>query len=134
VVDLRIQCIVIDSHDCERLATFWSRALGWRITHRSEGEWAIEPPEGDPDVDVAPDILFVKVPDEKVTKNRVHLDLRPVDQRAEVDRSVALGATHVDIGQGDDVSCRSRRSRGERVLCPRPHGDLNHSPTADLAR
>jgi glyoxalase superfamily protein len=104
VVDLRIQCIVIDSHDCERLATFWSRALGWRITHRSEGEWAIGPPEGDPGVDVAPDILFVKVPDEKVTKNRVHLDLRPVDQRAAVDRSVALGATHVDIGQGDDVS------------------------------
>jgi len=134
VVDLRIQCIVIDSHDCERLATFWSRALGWRITHRSEGEWAIGPPEGDPGVDVAPDILFVKVPDEKVTKNRVHLDLRPVDQRAEVDRSVALGATHVDIGQGDDVSCRSQRSRGERVLCPRPHGHLNHSPTADLAR
>jgi len=134
VVDLRIQCIVIDSHDCERLATFWSRALGWRITHRSEGEWAIEPPEGDPGVDVAPDILFVKVPDEKVTKNRVHLDLRPVDQRAEVDRSVALGATHVDIGQGDDVSCRSQRSRGERVLCPRPHGHLNHSPTADLVR
>ena len=134
MVDLRIQCIVIDSHDCERLATFWSRALGWRITHRSEGEWAIGPPEGDPGVDVAPDILFVKVPDEKVTKNRVHLDLRPVDQRAEVDRSVALGATHVDIGQGDDVSCRSQRSRGERVLCPRPHGHLNHSPTADLAR
>ena len=61
-------------------------------------------PDGDPGVDVAPDILFVKVPDEKVTKNRVHLDLRPVDQRAEVDRLVALGARHVDIGQGDDVS------------------------------
>lgn len=104
MVDLRIQCIVIDSHDCERLATFWSHALGWRITHRGEGGWAIEPPEGDPGVDVAPDILFVKVPDEKVTKNRVHLDLRPVDQRAEVDRLVALGARHVDIGQGDDVN------------------------------
>jgi hypothetical protein len=103
-VDLRIQCVVIDSHDCERLATFWSEALGWRITYRSDGEWAIEPPEGDPAVDVAPDILFVKVPDEKITKNRLHLDLRPVDQGAEVERLLGLGARNVDIGQGDDVS------------------------------
>ena len=103
-MDIRIQCIVFDSHDCERLATFWSAALGWRITYRSDGEWAIEPPEGDPAVDVAPDILFVKVPDEKTTKNRLHLDLRPSDQAAEVDRLLALGARRADIGQGEDVS------------------------------
>jgi hypothetical protein len=103
-VDIRIQCIVIDSHDCERLATFWSEALGWRITHRTDDEWAIEPPEGDPAVDVAPDILFVKVPDEKIVKNRVHLDLRPADQTAQVDRLIGLGAHRADIGQGEDVS------------------------------
>jgi hypothetical protein len=103
-VDLRIQCIVIDSRDCERLATFWSNALGWRITYRSDTERAIEPAEGDPAVDVAPDILFVKVPDQKMTKNRVHLDLLPVDQRAEVERLLALGASHADIGQGDEVT------------------------------
>jgi hypothetical protein len=50
---------------------------------------------------VAPDILFVKVPDHKVSKNRLHLDLRPADQQAEVDRLLALGATPADIGQGD---------------------------------
>jgi hypothetical protein len=103
-VDIRIQCIVVDSHDCELLARFWSQALGWRVTYESDGEWAIEPPEGDPAVDVAPDILFVKVPDEKVTKNRLHLDLRPKDQAAEVERLIGLGASRVDIGQGDSVS------------------------------
>jgi hypothetical protein len=103
-MDIRIQCVVVDSHDCERLAVFWSQALGWRITYQGEAEWAIEPPEGDPAVDVAPDILFVKVPDEKITKNRLHFDLRPSDQAVQVERLIGLGARPVDIGQGDDVT------------------------------
>jgi len=122
-MDLRIQCIVIDSHDCERLATFWSEALGWRITYRSDSEWAIEPPEGDPAVDVAPDILFVRVPDEKPGKNRLHLDLRPLDQGAEVDRLLGLGARHTDIGQGDDVSwvvLADPEGNEFCILAPRP--------------
>jgi hypothetical protein len=103
-MDIRIQCVVVDSHDCERLARFWSQALGWRITYQGEVEWVIEPPEGDPAVDVAPDILFLKVPDEKVSKNRLHFDLRPTDQAAQVERLIGLGAKRVDIGQGDDVT------------------------------
>jgi hypothetical protein len=103
-VDIRIQCVVVDAHDCEVLARFWSQALGWRITYESPGEWAIEPPEGSLAADVAPDILFVKVPDPKTTKNRLHFDLRPMDQGAEVGRLLDLGAHRVDIGQADDVS------------------------------
>lgn len=96
--------MVVDADDCELLARFWSQALGWRITYESSGEWAIEPPEGSPAVDVAPDILFVKVPDRKTTKNRLHLDLRPSDQGAQVRRLLDLGARRVDIGQSEDVS------------------------------
>jgi predicted enzyme related to lactoylglutathione lyase len=98
-VDIRIQCVTVDSHDCERLASFWSEVLGWRVTYESADEWAIEPPAGSPEADVAPDIVFVKVPDEKVVKNRLHFDLRPADQAAEVERIVGLGASPVDIGQ-----------------------------------
>jgi hypothetical protein len=36
-----------------------------------------------------------------VTKNRLHLDLTPKDQDAEVERVIELGATRVDIGQGE---------------------------------
>jgi hypothetical protein len=53
---------------------------------------------------VAPDILFVKVPDRKTTKNRLHFDLRPQDQAVQVERLLDLGARRVDIGQGDDAS------------------------------
>jgi hypothetical protein len=37
----------------------------------------------------------------KAVKNRLHLDLRPVDQAAEVARLEALGARRVDVGQGE---------------------------------
>jgi predicted enzyme related to lactoylglutathione lyase len=100
-MDIRIQDVVVDSHDLELEARFWSEVLGWRITYRSEEEWVIEPPEGSPEVDVVPDILFVKVPDEKVVKNRLHFDLRPKDQDVEVRRILDLGATRADIGQTD---------------------------------
>jgi hypothetical protein len=100
-MDIRIQDVVVDSHDLEKEASFWSDVLGWRITYRSEQEWAIEPPEGSPEVDVVPDILFVSVPDEKIVKNRLHFDLRPKDQDAEVRRILDLGATPADIGQTD---------------------------------
>jgi hypothetical protein len=64
----------------------------------------IEPPEGSPEDGVAPDILFLKVPEGKAVKNRLHLDLRPKDQAAEVARLEALGAHRVDVGQGADAT------------------------------
>jgi hypothetical protein len=103
-VDIRIQCVVVDTADCERLARFWSEALGWRITYRSPDEWVIEPPEGSAEVDVAPDILFVKVPESKTVKNRLHFDLRPRDQEGQVNRLIGLGASRVNVGQPDDVT------------------------------
>ena len=53
---------------------------------------------------MSPDLLFLRVPEDKTTKNRLHIDLRPDDQAAEVARLEALGATRVSVGQGDDVS------------------------------
>jgi Glyoxalase-like domain len=103
-MDIRIQAVNVDANDCGLLARFWSQALGWRITFERDDEWVIEPPEGSPAVDVAPDIVFGKVPERKATKNRLHFDLRPKDQAAEVRRLLDLGATPADVGQGDDVS------------------------------
>jgi catechol 2,3-dioxygenase-like lactoylglutathione lyase family enzyme len=96
---IRIQCVVIDCHDPRALASFWAAALGWRLTFESDAECALEPPEGSPAIDVAPDVLFVRVPDEKTTKNRLHFDLRPDDQAAHIERLLALGASHAEIGQ-----------------------------------
>jgi hypothetical protein len=102
---LRIQCVCIDAYDPEALAQFWAGALSWRITGPDDdGDVVLEPPAGSPEDGVSPDLLFLRDPDRKHVKNRLHLDLRPVDQAAEVARLEALGATRISIGQGDDVS------------------------------
>jgi catechol 2,3-dioxygenase-like lactoylglutathione lyase family enzyme len=98
---IRIQCVCIDTGDPARTASFWQSALGWRRTSESDDEVVLEPPEGSPEDGVAPDLLFLRVPEGKVVKNRLHLDLRPVDQAAEVARLEALGARRVSIGQGE---------------------------------
>jgi catechol 2,3-dioxygenase-like lactoylglutathione lyase family enzyme len=99
---IRWQCVCFDSTDPRRAAGFWEQALGWRRTYDTDDEVVLEPPEGSPEDGVSPDILFLRVPEEKTVKNRLHLDLRPVDQTAEVARLEALGAVRTDVGQGDE--------------------------------
>ena len=94
---LRIYTVTVDCHDPKRLAEFWKEALGYKIGYDEGNEVAIEKP----DDDTAPAILFLTVPDQKVVKNRLHFDLAPHDQKAEVERLKKLGAKEVDIGQRD---------------------------------
>jgi len=101
---LRIQSVCIDTVDPSPLVAFWLAVLNWRITYQEADEVVLEPPSGSPEDGVAPDLLFLRVPETKSVKNRLHIDLRPEDQAAEVARLEALGATRVDIGQGPDVS------------------------------
>ncbi len=102
---LRIQALDFDARDSAALAEFWREALGWRVTDVDEdGEVVLEPPAGSAEEGVVPDLLFLPVPEGKEVKNRLHLDLRPVDQAAEVARLEGLGATRVSVGQGDEVS------------------------------
>lgn len=60
---LRIQCTCIDTADPARLAAFWQSALGWRRTLEQDDEVVLEPPEGSPEDGVAPDLLFLRVPE-----------------------------------------------------------------------
>jgi len=101
---IRIQAITIDANDHAALGQWWAEALGWRVTDQDDEETAVEPPEGSAAVDVAPDLLFIKVPEPKPAKNRIHLDLRPDDHAAEVARFEAIGAVRVEIGQTGDES------------------------------
>ncbi|HEX8305800.1 MAG TPA: VOC family protein [Jatrophihabitans sp.] len=103
-MSLRIQCLCIDTTDPDRLATFWQSALGWRRTYQEDHEVVLEPPVGSPEDGIVPDLLFLRVPESKVGKNRLHLEVRPDDQAAEVARLEGLGARRVDVGQGPDVS------------------------------
>jgi hypothetical protein len=104
-MDIRIQCLCVDTADPLRLAKFWQEVLGWRLeAGPGNNEVVLEPPKGSPEDGVGPDLLFLRVPEGKVVKNRLHLDLRPVDQAAEVARLEGLGARRVDVGQGAEVT------------------------------
>jgi predicted enzyme related to lactoylglutathione lyase len=98
---LRLQCICVDTTDPARIARFWQGALGWRRTYEKADEIVLEPPAGSPEDGISPDLLFLRVPEGKTTKNRLHLDLRPDDQAAEVSRLEKLGARQVSVGQTD---------------------------------
>ena len=78
---------------------FWSEALGWPLVWDQDQETAIRSPHG------GPKITWGGQPRQpKIGKDRLHFDLAPFaggDQRTEVDRLLSLGATRVDIGQGD---------------------------------
>jgi hypothetical protein len=92
---LRWQSIVIDCSDTLLVASFWSEALGLELHGPDQGEYWVEPGG------VSPDMLFQQVPEGKSVKDRIHLDLTPDDQDAEVARLITLGARRIDIGQGD---------------------------------
>jgi predicted enzyme related to lactoylglutathione lyase len=94
---LKFDEICIDAHDATSLGAWWSKVLGWRSDVDDDGDVVLHAPAG-----AGPNWLFVAVPDDKVVKNRIHFDFRPEDQQAEVQRVIALGARHVDIGQGDE--------------------------------
>jgi len=103
-MSIRIQCLCIDTTDPAGLASFWEAALGWRRTYDKDEQVVLEPPVGSRDEGITPDLLFLRVPENKAGKNRLHLDLRPEDQAAEVARLEGLGARRADVGQGPDVS------------------------------
>lgn len=89
----------VDARDPVALGNWWARALGWVVVNDSPEEYEIRPaPER------LPGLLFAPVSDDKVLKNRLHLDFRPDDQAKEVERLLALGARPADVGQGEDVT------------------------------
>jgi predicted enzyme related to lactoylglutathione lyase len=77
---------------------FWSEALGWPLVWDQDEETAIRAPDG-----TGPFITWGPPVSQKTTKNRLHLDIAPDhgDQHAEVERLASLGATRIDIGQGN---------------------------------
>jgi len=109
---LRWYSVVVDSRDHRALAAWWAQVLGWRTMFESDHEIAVLPPhfldmtyfERVPVHERGQGMVFVPVPEGKAVKNRLHIDLAPEgddDQDVEVQRLLDLGASRVDVGQGD---------------------------------
>ncbi|WP_405899154.1 VOC family protein [Streptomyces sp. NBC_00727] len=102
--------LAVDCHDPERLAAFWCEVLDFTVIDRTEdkveiGSW-VPTVEDVRARQMPPTVVFLRVPESRSAKNRLHLDVSPVDRttEAEVTRLLALGATRTDVGQGPDRS------------------------------
>jgi len=90
-----LYALSFDANDPQRLATFWSGVLGWELA---------DGPEILPNDDTGFRIRFLPSDAEKWGANQMHFDLTSQSleqQRETVDRVLALGGRHLDIGQGD---------------------------------
>lgn len=99
----RVSQLTFDSADPHALAEFWCEVLDFVVLGSDEDGVKIGPSDPSNNESAMPELLFLRVPEGKTVKNRLHLDINPVgiDQMDEVARLVGLGATRVDIGQGE---------------------------------
>jgi len=88
--------ITFDCTDPYRLAGFWSAVTGYR-EDPDNGNAPADPEALLVGQDGQPNLLFIRVPEGKTVKNRVHLDLMPTQQTRdqEVARLLELGAAMV---------------------------------------
>jgi catechol 2,3-dioxygenase-like lactoylglutathione lyase family enzyme len=97
----RISELVIAAADPDRLAAFWSEVLGYvELGREDDGSIEIGPPDvgfGGPQ----PTLILSPSGDSRTGKLRLHIDVNATDrdQDAELERLLALGAQHADVGQ-----------------------------------
>jgi len=115
-MSLRISSLAVDCHDPEVLAAFWNQVLDGEVHTDEDGDVLLAVH------DLGLTIAFLADPEDKVVKNRWHLDLTPDDQDAEVARVVGLGAVRVDIGQGEPSWVVLADPEGNEFCILRPNG------------
>jgi catechol 2,3-dioxygenase-like lactoylglutathione lyase family enzyme len=99
--------VTFDCAEPERVARFWSEALGYQLSYADEGSAACADPDG-----VGPRLFFQRVPEGKVVTNRLHLDVRigtglvggerVAALEAECARLLPLGASRVRLLVADE--------------------------------
>lgn len=95
-MSLEWEQVVVEARDPVALGQWWAEALGWVVVNDDANEFEIRET-----ANRLPGLIFLPVGVTKQEKNRLHLDFRPVDQETEVQRLLGLGASRIDVGQGD---------------------------------
>jgi catechol 2,3-dioxygenase-like lactoylglutathione lyase family enzyme len=100
----RISELVVDCRDPEGLAAFWCEILGFEVLGREGEAVEIGPREGFGGLQ--PTLVFDRTDEPKTGKLRLHLDVNATDrdQDAELERLLAAGARHADVGQTGEES------------------------------
>ena len=88
---LKIGNVTFDCENPARVAEFWGTALGYNVEKHSEHFAVASNPDGS-----RPYLLFIKVPEPRTVKNRMHMDVEADNREAEIERLIGLGATRGD--------------------------------------
>jgi predicted enzyme related to lactoylglutathione lyase len=93
--------VVLDCSDPQKLATFWSGALDYRLLGSTDQYVVLVPKEG-----VKPPLIFQLVPEPKNGKNRMHIDILTDDIEREAARLEELGARRLDPAAKEEHGTR----------------------------
>jgi hypothetical protein len=108
--------VTFDCAEPRSLARFWSEATGYALVEERDDFARLKAP----DQRGPRHVLFFRVPEPKLAKNRVHVDLASREPEAEIDRLIGLGASLVDRGDAP----RWRTGNGSRWVVMRdPEGN-----------
>lgn len=88
-----LEQIVFDSADAQRLARFYAQVLEREVDPGGNEYFATVGKSGS--APLHPVLMFIQVPEGKVGKNRLHVDLVSPDRAADIQRAIDAGAKHV---------------------------------------
>ncbi|MGO1591933.1 MAG: VOC family protein [Ancrocorticia sp.] len=125
---LRWYTVVVDSHDTSAQARWWAEVLDWQVVFDTSEEAVIVPKTMTEDpisdletwLNAGQGMVFVKVPENKTVKNRLHIDLAPhtsQDRDAEIAKLLDMGATHANVGQTAENTWTVLRDREGNEFC-----------------
>ncbi len=84
-----VAALAFDCSDPPALAQFWASLLGGEVERDPDGDATVRPPGG-------PVLDFLRVPEGKTAKNRLHLDVRSSDYDRGIETALSLGAARAD--------------------------------------
>lgn len=124
---LRITDVIIDSHDPERLAAFWSEILDRPVGARIGPYVFLERADG-------PGVGFQRTDTAKTGKNRLHVDVSSPDPVTDVARIEALGGRRLDEYAGGGFLVMSDPEGNEFCVIPSTGCDLDDEGRAHYLR
>jgi predicted enzyme related to lactoylglutathione lyase len=120
---LHLHSVTFDAADPPALADFWSMVTGYPVDTATEF-FALITGDGS----VGPRFMFLRVPEGKTAKNRVHVDFGTPDLEREVERVLGLGAELVGRFEEFGVTWATFRDPEGNEFCVGLHEPPRHSP------
>ncbi|WP_461164481.1 VOC family protein [Arthrobacter sp. R4-81] len=104
-----IATITLKTHRPNEVARFWLELLCYGVAPNHSNSVKLVGDDGP--------TLLIQPSEYAMEQGAIHLDLRPEDQSACVERALVLGATLADIGQGGDEGWVVMADPGGNLFC-----------------